>query len=150
MKGEILLYQTENGNTKIEVILDKDTFWLNQYQMEELFQTDRTSILRHIKNIYKTGELDEKSTCAKIAQVREEGTREVKREILFYNFDVIISVGYGVNSHRGTQFSIWATQQLKEYLIKGFVLDDERLNSNYLKIKRTRKNEHPHLTTFKK
>ena len=129
MKGEILLYQTENGNTKIEVILDNDTVWLNQYQMEELFQTDRTSILRHIKNIYGTGELDEKSTCAKIAQVREEGTREVKREILFYNLDVIISVGYRVNSHRGTQFRIWATQQLKEYLIKGFVLDDERMKS---------------------
>ncbi len=129
MKGEIILYQTEKGNTKIEVILDKDTVWLNQYQMEELFQTDRTSILRHIKNIYKTGELEEKSTCAKIAQVREEGNRKVRREILYYNLDVIISVGYRVNSHRGTQFRIWATQQLKEYLIKGFVLDDERLKS---------------------
>ncbi len=129
MKGEIILYQTENGQTKIEVILDNETVWLNQYQMEELFQTDRTSILRHIKNIYKTGELEEKSTCAKIAQVREEGNRNVRREILYYNLDVIISVGYRVNSHRGTQFRIWATQQLKEYLIKGFVLDDERLKS---------------------
>jgi len=129
MKGEIILYQTENGQTKIEVILDNETVWLNQYQMEELFQTDRTSILRHIKNIYKTGELEEKSTCAKIAQVREEGKRSVRREILYYNLDVIISVGYRVNSHRGTQFRIWATQQLKEFLIKGFVLDDERLKS---------------------
>lgn len=129
MKGEIILYQTENGQTKIEVVLDNETVWLNQYQMEELFQTDRTSILRHIKNIYKTGELDKKSTCAKIAQVREEGKRSVRREILYYNLDVIISVGYRVNSHRGTQFRIWATQQLKEYLIKGFVLDDERLKS---------------------
>lgn len=129
MNGEIILYQTENGKTKIEVILDNETVWLNQYQMEELFQTDRTSILRHIKNIYKTGELEEKSTCAKIAQVREEGNRDVRREILYYNLDVIISVGYRVNSHRGTQFRIWATQQLKEYLIKGFVLDDERLKS---------------------
>lgn len=129
MKGEIILYQTENGQTKIEVILDNETVWLNQYQMEELFQTDRTSILRHIKNIYKTGELEEKSTCAKIAQVREEGNRSVRREILYYNLDVIISVGYRVNSHRGTQFRIWATQQLKELLIKGFVLDDERLKS---------------------
>ena len=129
MKGEIILYQTENGQTKIEVVLDNETVWLNQYQMEELFQTDRTSILRHIKNIYKTGELEEKSTCAKIAQVREEGNRNVRREILYYNLDVIISVGYRVNSHRGTQFRIWATQQLKEYLIKGFVLDDERLKS---------------------
>jgi len=129
MKGEILLYQTEKGNTKIEVILDNDTVWLNQYQMEELFQTDRTSILRHIKNIYKTGELEENSTCAKIAQVQQEGNRQVRREILYYNLDVIISVGYRVNSHRGTQFRIWATQRLKEYLIKGFVLDDERLKS---------------------
>lgn len=129
MKGEIILYQSENGQTKIEVILDNETVWLNQYQMEELFQTDRTSILRHIKNVYKTGELEEKSTCAKIAQVREEGSRSVRREILYYNLDVIISVGYRVNSHRGTQFRIWATQQLKEYLIKGFVLDDERLKS---------------------
>ena len=129
MKGEIILYQTENGKTKIEVVLDNESVWLNQYQMEELFQTDRTSILRHIKNIYKTGELEEKSTCAKIAQVRQEGKRNVKREILYYNLDVIISVGYRVNSHRGTQFRIWATQQLKEFLIKGFVLDDERLKS---------------------
>jgi len=129
MKGEILLYQTEKGQTKIEVILDNETVWLNQYQLEELFQTDRTSILRHIKNIYKTGELIEEATCAKIAQVREEGNRNVRREILYYNLDVIISVGYRVNSHRGTQFRIWATQQLKEYLIKGFLLDDERLKS---------------------
>ena len=129
MKGEIILYQTENGQTKIEVVLDNETVWLNQYQMEELFQTDRTSILRHIKNIYKTGELEEKSTCAKIAQVREEGKRNVRREILYYNLDLIISVGYRVNSHRGTQFRIWATNQLKEFLIKGFVLDDERLKS---------------------
>jgi hypothetical protein len=129
MKGEIILYQTENGNTKIEVVLEKETVWLNQYQLEELFQTDRTSILKHIKNIYKTGELEEEGTCAKIAQVRKEGSRNVKREILYYNLDVIISVGYRVNSHRGTQFRIWATQQLKEFLIKGFVLDDERLKS---------------------
>lgn len=129
MKGEVLLYQTESGETKIEVILDDDSVWLNQYQLEELFQTDRTSILRHIKNVYKTGELEEQATCAKIAQVREEGDRKVRREILYYNLDVIISVGYRVNSHRGTQFRIWATQQLKEYLIKGFVLDDERLKS---------------------
>jgi hypothetical protein len=129
MDSEILLYQTEDGQTKIEVILDNETVWLNQYQMEELFQTDRTSILRHIKNIYKTGELKENATCAKIAQVQEEGERKVRREILYYNLDVIISVGYRVSSHRGTQFRIWATQRLKEYLVKGFVLDDERLKS---------------------
>jgi len=127
--SEILLYQTEGGETKVEVILDNETVWLNQYQLEELFQTDRTSILRHIQNIYKTKELEQDSTCVKIAQVREEGKRKVRREILYYNLDVIISVGYRVNSHRGTQFRIWATQQLREFLIKGFVLDDERLKS---------------------
>jgi len=129
MNSEIILYQTEDGQTKIEVVLDNETVWLNQNQLEELFQTDRTSILRHIKNIYKSKELIEESTCVKIAQVREEGKRKVRREILYYNLDVIISVGYRVNSHRGTQFRIWATQRLKEYLIKGFVLDDERLKS---------------------
>lgn len=129
MKGEVLLYQTEDGKTKVEVILDNESVWLNQYQMEELFQTDRTSIVRHIQNIYKTGELVEDSTCVKIAQVRKEGKRNVKRDILYYNIDVIISVGYRVNSHRGTQFRIWATERLKEYLVKGFTLDDERLKS---------------------
>lgn len=129
MNGEILLYQTEDGITKIEVVLDNETVWLNQYQMEDLFQTNRTSIVKHIHNIYKSGELEEESTCAKIAQVQKEGSRNVKRDILYYNLDVIISVGYRVNSHRGTQFRIWATQRLKEYLIKGFTLDDERLKS---------------------
>ncbi len=129
MNSEILLYQTEDGLTKIEVTLENETVWLNQYQLEELFQTDRTSIVRHIKKIYEAGELDEHSTCAKIAQVQQEGKRKVKRDILYYNLDVIIAVGYRVNSHRGTQFRIWATQQLKEYLIKGFILDDERMKS---------------------
>jgi len=107
MKGEIILYQTENGQTKIEVVLENETVWLNQYQMEELFQTDRTSLM-------------EETTCAKIAQVRQEGKRKVKRDILYYNLDVIISVGYRVNSHRGTQFRIWATQQgaRKEFFIR--------------------------------
>ena len=114
MKGEIILYQTEEGQTKIEVILENETVWLNQSQMEELFQTDRTSLLKHIKNIHKTGELEENSTCAKIAQVRKEGNRNVRREILYYNLDMIISVGYRVNSHRGTQFRIWATKQLRK------------------------------------
>ncbi|MEM9886329.1 MAG: virulence RhuM family protein [Bacteroidota bacterium] len=129
MKGEIIIYQSEYGETKIEVILSEDTVWLNQQQMSDLFQTDRTSILKHIKNIYKTKELSEDSTCAKIAQVRLEGDRNVRRNILYYNLDVIISVGYRVNSHRGTQFRIWATDKLKEYLIKGFTIDDERLKS---------------------
>ena len=129
MNSEILLYQTEDGLTKIEVTLENETVWLNQSQLEELFQTDRTSIVRHIKKIYETRELEEQATCAKIAQVQQEGNRKVKRDILYYSLDVIIAVGYRVNSHRGTQFRIWATQQLKEYLIKGFVLDDERMKS---------------------
>jgi hypothetical protein len=123
------LYQTEDGVTKVEVRLENETVWLNQSQISELFQTDRTSILKHIKKIYETKELDEQATCAKIAQVQTEGKRTVSREILYYNLDVIISVGYRVNSHRGTQFRIWATQRLKEFLIKGFTMDDERLKS---------------------
>jgi hypothetical protein len=129
MDSEILLYQTEDGVTKVEVRLENETVWLNQSQISELFQTDRTSILKHIKKIYETKELDEQATCAKIAQVQTEGKRTVSREILYYNLDVIISVGYRVNSHRGTQFRIWATQRLKEFLIKGFTMDDERLKS---------------------
>ncbi len=108
MKGEIIFYQTENGQTKIEVILDDETVWLNQYQMEELFQTDRTSILRHIKNIYKTGELEEKSTSKYISKIQLEGNRQVKRNILCYNFDVLISLGFKVNSKRGVMFRKWA------------------------------------------
>mgnify|MGYP000179396772 CR=1 FL=1 len=104
MKGEIILYQTENGQTKIEVILDNETVWLNQYQMEELFQTDRTSILRHIKNIYKTGELEEKSTSKYFAKTQLEGKRKVKRNIIHYNFDVLISLGFKINSTRGIIF----------------------------------------------
>lgn len=104
-----------------------DSVWLNQSQIAELFQTDRTSITKHLGNIYSSGELDETSTCAKIAQVQREGKRSVKREIVYYNLDVIISVGYRVQSHIATQFRNWATRRLKEYIIKGFVLDDERL-----------------------
>ena len=126
-KGEILIYQSKQGTTKIDVRLKDETVWLNQAQLAELFQTDRSSIAKHIQNIYETDELQEDSTCAKIAQVQKEGNRNVKREILYYNLDMIISVGYRVQSHVATHFRIWATQQLKEYIIKGFVLDDERL-----------------------
>lgn len=126
-KGEILIYQSKQGTTKIDVSLKDETVWLNQAQLAELFQTDRSSIAKHIQNIYETHELQEDSTCAKIAQVQREGNRNVKREILYYNLDMIISVGYRVQSHVATHFRIWATQQLKEYIIKGFVLDDERL-----------------------
>ncbi len=126
-KGEILIYQSKQGTTKIDVRLKDETVWLNQAQLAELFQTDRSSIAKHIQNIYDTCELQEDSTCAKIAQVQKEGSRNVKREILYYNLDMIISVGYRVQSHVATHFRMWATQQLKEYIIKGFVLDDERL-----------------------
>ncbi len=105
--SKIKIYKTDEGKTLIEVKLVKDTVWLNQYQLEKLFQTDRTTINKHIQNIYKSDELDEKSTCAKIAQVQKEGKRAVKREIKHYNLDVIISVGYRVNSKRGIQFRKW-------------------------------------------
>ncbi|MGA7720887.1 MAG: virulence protein RhuM/Fic/DOC family protein [Ignavibacteriaceae bacterium] len=117
-KPEIIKYPGNNSGKQIEVMLDKETVWLNQYQLAELFKTDRTSILRHIRNIYKSSELDENLTCAKIAQVQKEGSREIKRNFLFYNLDVILSVGYRVNSIRGTKFRIWATQILKEKLLQ--------------------------------
>jgi len=125
--SEILLYQTEDGQTKIDVRLEKETVWLSQAQMVELFQTTKQNISLHIKNIYEEGELDEISTVKDYLTVQTEGKREVQRNLKFYNLDVIISVGYRVKSHRGTQFRIWATQQLKEFLIKGFLLNDEKL-----------------------
>jgi len=125
--SEILLYQTEDGQTKVEVRMENETVWLTQAQMVELFQTTKQNISLHIKNIYEEGELHEVSTVKEYLTVQKEGTREVQRKIGHYNLDVIISVGYRVKSHRGTQFRIWATGQLKEFLIKGFVLNDERL-----------------------
>jgi len=124
---EILIYQSKDGTTKIDVKLENETIWLSQYQVAELFQTDRTSIAKHIKNIFETGELTEEATCAKFAQVQKEGSRKVRRDILYYNLDMIISVGYRVKSHVATHFRIWATERMKEYIIKGFVMDDERL-----------------------
>lgn len=127
--SEIILYQTTNGETKIDVRLEDETVWLNQNQLETLFQTDRTSIVKHIKNIYESGELSEEATCAKIAQVQQEGNRKVTRNISYYNLDLIISVGYRVQSHVATHFRIWATQRLREYIVKGFTLDDERIKA---------------------
>ena len=124
---ELLLYQTEDGQTRVEVRFEGETAWLSLGQMAELFQRDKSVISRHIANVYEEGELDRRATVAKFATVQREGDREVNREIELYNLDVIISVGYRVKSHRGTQFRIWATQRLREYLIKGFTLDDERL-----------------------
>lgn len=128
--NEIIIYQTEDGVTKISVTLDGDTVWLTQAQMAELFQTTPQNITLHIGNIYQEGELTPDSTCKEFLQVQPEGGREVKRKRKYYNLDVIISVGYRVKSLRGTQFRIWANGVLKDYLIKGFALDDERLKGN--------------------
>ena len=126
-KGEIIIYQSEAGNTKLDVKLVEETMWLSINQMAELFKRDKSVISRHISNIYDDGELEQMATVAKYATVQIEGNRKVSREIDFYNLDMIISVGYRVRSQVATRFRIWATQQLKEYLIKGFVMDDERL-----------------------
>jgi hypothetical protein len=125
-QGELLLYQTEDGKTRLQVRFQGDTVWLPLNQMAELFQRDRSVISKHIRNIFDEGELDRKATVANFATVQKEGTREIERNIEYFNLDVIISVGYRVKSHRGTQFRIWATQRLREYIIKGFALDDER------------------------
>lgn len=126
-RGDIVIYQSENGDTKIDVRFVDETVWLTQQQMSELFQTSRTNIVEHIKHIYEEGELDEKSTCRKFRQVRLEGSRQVAREIPHYNLDMIISLGYRVKSIIATHFRRWATERLKEYMIKGFTMDDERL-----------------------
>lgn len=127
--GEILIYQSENGVTKISVTFRDETVWLSQQQMAELFQTSRTNVVEHIKHIYEEDELDERSTCRKFRQVRKEGQREVERELSYYNLDMIISLGYRIKSKIATNFRRWATEHLKEYIIKGFTLDDERLKN---------------------
>lgn len=129
-KGEIVIYQTEDGITKLSVNLQDETVWLSLEQMAELFQRDKSTISRHIKNVFGEGELLQASTVANFATVQKEGGREVVRNIEYYNLDVIISVGYRVKSIRGTQFRIWASSVLKEYIKKGFALDDERLKGN--------------------
>ena len=128
--GEILIYQTDDGQTNIEVKIEDDTVWLTQQQMSELFQTSRTNVVEHIKHIYEEGELDGISTCRNFRQVRKEGNREVTRQIPHYNLDMIISLGYRIKSVIATRFRQWATQRLKEYMIKGFTIDDERLKGN--------------------
>ena len=125
--SNILMYTTEDGITKVEVTFENDTVWLSLDQMAELFQRDKSTISRHIKNIFLEGELKESATVAFFATVQNEGERVVTRQIAYYNLDVIISVGYRVKSLRGTQFRIWATNVLKEYMRKGFALDDDRL-----------------------
>lgn len=128
--NDLLLYTTPDGGVRVDVIYEGETFWLSQKKMGELFGVDVRTVSEHLQNIYKTGELQEEATIRKFRIVQTEGTREVNREIDFYNLDAIIAVGYRVNSRRATQFRIWATQTLKEFIIKGFVLDDERLKQS--------------------
>ena len=126
-KGQFLLYQTPEGDSQIEVKLQDDTVWLSLDQMAELFQRNKSTISRHIKNVLEDGELQEEATIANFATVQNEGTRKVERVIAYYNLDMIISVGYRVHSYRGVQFRIWATKVLKEYIVKGFAMNDDLL-----------------------
>ena len=132
--SSIEIYRSPEGNIELNVKLENDTVWLTQSQMAELFAVDRTSVTRHIRNIYKSQELDEKSTCAKNAQVRFEGKRQIIRDIPYYNLDMIISVGYRVNSKNATSFRRWATSILKQYIIKGYAINQKRLD-NYNELK---------------
>jgi hypothetical protein len=125
--GEFLLYQTEDGQTRIQVRVEGETVWLSQKQMADLFQTTKQNVSLHIQNIYEEGELIPTATVKQYLTVQTEGTRQVQREVDHYNLDVIISVGYRVKSLRGTQFRIWATQRLRELIVKGFTMDDDRL-----------------------
>jgi len=126
-RGEIIIYQSEEGKTKIEVRFENDNVWLTQKMMAELFQTTPQNITLHLKNIFEEGELHEDATCKDFLQVQTEGSRKVGRKQKFYNLDAVISVGYRIKSRIATKFRIWATERLKEYLIKGFTMDDERL-----------------------
>lgn len=125
--NKILIYTDNDGLTKIDVKLEEDTLWLTQAQMCDLYQTSRTNVVEHIKHIYEEGELEEEATCRKFRQVRQEGERMVNRNIPYYNLDMIIALGYRVRSIIATRFRQWATQRLKEYITKGFTMDDERL-----------------------
>ena len=126
-REKIIIYTDESGLTKIDVTLEEDTLWLTQAQMAQLYQTSRTNVVEHIKHIYEEGELALEATCRNFRQVREEGNRKVERELTFYNLDMIIALGYRVRSIIATRFRQWATERLKEYIVKGFTLDDDRL-----------------------
>lgn len=126
-REKIIIYTDESGLTKIDVTLEEDTLWLTQAQMAQLYQTSRTNVVEHIKHIYEEGELALEATCRNFRQVREEGNRKVERELTFYNLDMIIALGYRVRSIIATRFRQWASERLKEYIIKGFTLDDDRL-----------------------
>ena len=127
--GQFLVYRTEDGRTKIDVRLEGETAWLTQAHMAELFQTTVPNISMHLRNIFEEGELQQEATVKKFLTVRREGSRDVARQVDYYNLDAIISVGYRVTSAVDTRFRIWATQKLREYIVKGFVLDDERLRN---------------------
>lgn len=127
--SNFILFKTQDEKISVDVRFEDETVWLTQEQMAMLFDKGRSTITEHILNVFKEGELDEKATCRKFRQVRLEGSRSVERDVEHYNLDVIISVGYRVKSVRGTQFRIWATQRLKEYIVKGFTMDDERLKN---------------------
>jgi len=126
-QNHIVIYKSPDGLANLEIQLKEETVWLTQKQMSELFGTEVPAISKHIKNIYETGELKSKSTLSKMETVQKEGVRKIKRNIEHFNLDMVISVGYRVNSKRGTQFRIWATQRLKEYLIKGYTINEKRL-----------------------
>ena len=135
MNNSIEIYRSQDGSVQLNVKLENETVWLTQSQMAELFGVDRTSIVRHIRNIYKSEELEESSTCAKNAQVRIEGQRQIVREIPYYNLDMIISVGYRVNSKNATSFRRWATSVLKQYLINGYVINQQIKLDRYNELK---------------
>lgn len=135
MNNSIEIYRSQDGSVQLNVKLENETVWLTQSQMAELFGVDRTSIVRHIRNIYKSEELEESSTCAKNAQVRIEGQRQIVREIPYYNLDMIISVGYRINSKNATSFRRWATSVLKQYLIKGYVINQQLKLDRYNELK---------------
>lgn len=128
--NQVIIYQSEDGETRIDVKFTGETVWLSQQQMADLYQSSRSNVVEHIKHIYEDGELDEESTCRNFRQVRQEGARQVVREIPYYNLDMIISLGYRIRSVIATHFRRWATERLKEYIIKGFTMDDERLKGN--------------------
>ena len=134
-KSNIEIYQLEDGKTEINVQLDKDTVWLNLNQMVDLFERDKSVISRHINNVFKEAELERKATVAKYATAQSEGGREVVRDIDYFNLDVIISVGYRIKSKRGTQFRIWANNVLKDYLVRGYALNEKRISNHYEKLK---------------
>ena len=133
--GEIIIYQTEDGQAKLDVRLEKETIWLNLNQIAMLFERDKSVVSRHIRNVYREKELVEQTTVAKFATVQTEGDRTVERSIEFYNLDVIVSVGYRVKSLRGTQFRIWATQVLKDHIVKGYTVNEKRLRDENARLK---------------